>query len=164
MSDTLFDDESEFALSQFDLESFLRQEEQLGNLPYPRSIHIDDAEDFSFRKKQNDDRFQRPASTDDVERTRIMSFPASTVKNTNWGINTYDSWGRWRNSYVQKHGQHSSEQYSLVPPLTSELTAAEVDFWLSRFVVEVSDAIKEINILYYLGDKHFKRKNNFVVN
>jgi hypothetical protein len=102
MSDTLFDDESEFALSQFDLESFLRQEEQLGNLPYPRSIHIDDTEDFSLRKKQNDDRFQRPASTDDVERTRIMSFPASTVKNTNWGINTYDSWGRWRNSYVQK--------------------------------------------------------------
>jgi len=42
---------------------------------------------------------------------------------------------------VLKHGQPSSEIFSLVPPLTAELTAAEVDFWLCKFVVEVGALI-----------------------
>jgi len=81
MSDTLFDVESDFVLSQLHLESFLRREERLGNF-----IHIDDTEYF-FNKKQNDDRFQRAVSTDDAERTRTMSF-RPTLNNPKWGINT----------------------------------------------------------------------------
>jgi len=81
MSDTLFDVESDFVLSQLHLESFLRREERLGNF-----IHIDDTEYF-FNKKQNDDRFQRAVSTDDAERTRTMSF-RPTLNNPNRGINT----------------------------------------------------------------------------
>ncbi|CAC5392748.1 unnamed protein product [Mytilus coruscus] len=67
----------------------------------------------------------------------LKSFLANTVKNTNWGINTYDAWGRWRNEYVRTNGSSSSEQYTLVPPLNSELSAEELDFWLTKFVVEV---------------------------
>ena len=80
-SDTLFDAESDFALSQLHLENFLRREERLGYF-----IHIDDTE-YVFNKKQNDDRFQRVVSTDHAERTRTMSF-RPTLNNTNWGINT----------------------------------------------------------------------------
>jgi len=70
------------------------------------------------------------------------------VKNTNWAVNTFDQWGNWRNNYVLKHGQPSSEIFSLVPPLTAELTAAEVDFWLCKFVVEVGALILSQSILY----------------
>lgn len=136
MGDSLFDVETDFALSQFNLSKFLEDEDKRGHLPY--SLDLDDTEDFSLTSKQTNERFGRPATTDEVQHTMLKSFPANTVKNTNWGINTYDAWGRWRNEYVRTNGSSSSEQYTFVPPLNSELSAEELDFWLTKFVVEVS--------------------------
>ena len=49
----------------------------------------------------------------------------------------FDAWACHRNSLVAQKGTQSSEKYVLVPPLSAEISADALDFWLSIFVCEV---------------------------
>lgn len=50
MSGKLFNIETDFALSQFDLNSFLAEEELRGNLPHNTSTDLDDSEHFNLTR------------------------------------------------------------------------------------------------------------------
>lgn len=60
-------------------------------------------------------------------------------KNTGWGINTFDAWRHWRNESIAEQGQESiEEKFTRVPSLNSHLSGEELNFWLTKFVIEVS--------------------------
>ena len=88
-------------------------------------------------------RFQRSTTDDDYVRSRISGLMESSQvnrgnKNTGWGINTFDAWRQWRNESVAEPGQESIEKFTRVPPLNSHLNGEELNFWLTRFIIEVS--------------------------
>ena len=57
----------------------------------------------------------------------------NTVKATSWAVNVFSEWREARNNQPVIPG----ERFTVVPPLTAFITDEQLDFWLSRFVVEV---------------------------
>ncbi|CAG2240373.1 unnamed protein product [Mytilus edulis] len=78
MGDSLFDVETDFALSKFNLSKFLEDEDKRGHLPY--SLYLDDTEDFSLTSKQTNERLDRPATTDEIKRQDGTEYPADSLR------------------------------------------------------------------------------------
>lgn len=126
-----FDLESDLVLSQFDMTQIIKNDEDLFECKFSQ-IPTESA-----NMPESDDRFS-VTNESDIKQLREASIPKNTRKNTNWGVNVWDAWGRWRNERTLLDGLKESTPYSLVPPLSVDLCAAELNFWMCRFIAEVS--------------------------
>jgi hypothetical protein len=69
----------------------------------------------------------------EVQKVREDTVPENTKKHTLWSTNAYKQWA-WNNEFVDF--RHESKAFSLVPGLKN-LTINEMNYWLSRFAVEI---------------------------
>ncbi|XP_050409452.1 zinc finger MYM-type protein 3 [Patella vulgata] len=99
-------------------------------------IPLDDIEDFNLTKEQEKNRFAKPVSGSYIETMQESRIPTETKRNTRWCVKVYDSWALQRNSSVTSNGVQESEKYCFVAPLSSEITAECLDYWMCRFVCE----------------------------
>ena len=94
-------------------------------------------EDFKLTKEQEKSRFAAPVDQEELREIQKSRVPKNTQRATNWGVSVWDSWGRNRNTGAVDTGVASSDLFTLVPALSSDIEHNELCFWLCRFVVEV---------------------------
>ena len=85
-----------------------------------------------------------PIKTDkEVEESRTSGIPLKTVQDTKYCIGLWESWACFR----------ADENGDTIGPIES-LSREELQYWLSRFILEVSKAIRPASqfsiIVYYL--------------
>ncbi|XP_053389690.1 uncharacterized protein LOC128552672 [Mercenaria mercenaria] len=139
-----FDIETDFVLSQFNLDNVLDMDVKSGlidrtsNFPYSQTIGDVNVEANKTETSNcNGKRFNFEAKSSDVKKLQAFSTPLNTQRNTRWGVNTLDDWGKWRNDRTIATGLKESAPYVLVPPLTVGIGAAELCHWMCRFILEV---------------------------
>ena len=71
------------------------------------------------------------ATTDKIEYARKISVPETTLKDTLWCINQWNSWTRWKNSLT------SDGQFLAIPSPITSLTREQLAEFLEKFVLEV---------------------------
>ena len=80
------------------------------------------------KKAKLDSRFRSPPKRETMEEICKGFVPANTKKATGWAIGVFNSWWAERN-------QRSEEKCPA--QLLEKPTVKELNYWLSRFVVEV---------------------------
>ncbi len=73
-------------------------------------------------------RFSAPKSDGEVQAARQSAVPKNTAKNTSWSVNV---WRQWRTQRMQIRGSTLD-----CPPHLLICNVHELDYWLSRFVLE----------------------------
>ena len=71
----------------------------------------------------------------DVQNARESTVPKNAKRHTRWNSNCYNKWSKARNIEFQNFEPEDS-RFPFVPKL-EEITFDEMNYWLSRFVVEV---------------------------
>ena len=82
-------------------------------------------------KSESEPRFSAPLSSAELQKKLYDRIPKPTRKNTKWAIGDWDEWIKHR-SFIMETSLESV-------PLPTDLSRAklsDVDFWLSRFIVE----------------------------
>ena len=74
--------------------------------------------------------YSSPKSTEAVNAAKSGSIPAKTKEQTEWAVRTWKEWALCRNSRLLSGEQPFS-------PTFTELSVPEMNFWLSKFVLEV---------------------------
>ena len=114
----------------------------------------------SVDEKSNKKRFEVCANQNDFSDIRETRIPKTTQSNTKWAAKVWNDWAENRNSIGVSVSQHDR-----VPIDFSEVSAAELNFWLQYFYVEVRkrDGEKYIpNTLYQLACGLLRHlRNNF---
>ncbi|XP_066288310.1 uncharacterized protein [Branchiostoma lanceolatum] len=82
-------------------------------------------------------RFAAPISASAIEEKVQARIPEKTKAATRWGKTVWDCWALSRNSQRTVGDINPQDQYHIVPTSLQTTTAAEMNFWLSRFVFEV---------------------------
>ena len=107
---------------------------------------------------KGDGRFEKPTTSDEIRRRGKESIPLKTKRNTAWAVNVYRSWAEYRNNQIET----VDDEYSSVPLSFETMTVKEVDFWLTRFILEarrVDGKPYPANTLYNIATglmRHFK--------
>ena len=74
-------------------------------------------------------RFGRPVTESQITATQKASVPFNTKKNTNWGVNVWKDWSKYREQTCSAPEEH--------PPHILTCQVSELNNWLCRFVLEV---------------------------
>jgi hypothetical protein len=103
-------------------------------------------------------RFEKPITEEEIKQRETDRIPKKTRQNTAWAVNVYRAWAEHRNSRIET----VRDEYSSVP-LSFEITSVrEVDYWLTRFVLEARRADGKpypANTLYKIATgllRHFR--------
>ncbi len=75
-------------------------------------------------------RFTAPKSDSEVKAAKENAVPKSTAKSTSWAVNI---WREWRSHRMQACGSHLA-----CPPHLLLCRDHELDYWLTRFILEVT--------------------------
>ena len=81
----------------------------------------------------NKGRFSKQFFDEELKDKLMEGIPKKTKYNNNWSVNIWREWARQRN----KLPETAQEKYQKVPEKLEKVTFAELEFWLSRFIVEV---------------------------
>lgn len=108
-------------------------------------------------KDQKDLRHEKPVTNAEIRRGEKERVPVRTRKNTAWAVRVYQAWSQHRNARIETlDGEYSSD------PLSFEMTSVEeVDYWLTRFILETRRANGNpypVNTLYNISTgllRHF---------
>ena len=98
----------------------------LADLPPPQQYHVQENADAASSLPQRPTRFAAPVSEEDLLKKITGSIPKATRKSTAWATTTWKDWATNR--------QTAGNEF---PPKLSEITNERLNYWLSRFVVEV---------------------------
>ena len=107
---------------------------------------------------KGDSRFEKPTTSEEIWRREKERIPVKTKRNTAWAVNVYRSWAEHRNNQIET----LDDEYSSVPVSFDMMTVKEVDFWLTRFILEarrVDGKPYPANTLYSIATglmRHFK--------
>jgi len=73
---------------------------------------------------------------DEVEQlVRENTVPQDTKKHTAWSNNAYKEWSQARQNEFRDF-EPENKEFPSVPPIT-EITVEEINYWLSKFAMEV---------------------------
>ena len=78
-------------------------------------------------------RFKRFVYTEDIRKLQAAGQPKNTKKDTSWSVGAYNAWRVNRNQSATP-----SPGVGEVPILSSEISTADLNYWLSHFVLEVN--------------------------
>ncbi|XP_070554321.1 zinc finger MYM-type protein 2-like [Ptychodera flava] len=99
-------------------------------------IDIDDKEDFQLTEVQKEFRFHPPVDQETVEHYQKSRIPDNTAKMNRWGVTTWNEWMAQRNVFSENEASRTGKPAEYVPPLTEGIQAQELNYWLSKFVIE----------------------------
>ncbi|KAK3741563.1 hypothetical protein QZH41_002934 [Actinostola sp. cb2023] len=74
-------------------------------------------------------------SLKDMEETRENRVPVNTKRHTLWSSNAYKQWAEERNREFEDFNPENIKFPSV--PMLKDITVKEIDYWFSRFVLEV---------------------------
>ncbi|XP_063442151.1 uncharacterized protein LOC134722460 [Mytilus trossulus] len=80
----------------------------------------------------NNNRFSNPVSTTEFEKRISDRIPAKTKSSTNWSVNVWQTWAENRNC----NPITATEHYTCVPVEIQSADLPQIDFWMSRFIME----------------------------
>lgn len=84
-------------------------------------------------------RYPKIVNQEDVEKAQKSGKAKNTLKDTAWSVKVWNDWWASRNDRVSKTSSTStSTSTGFVPELTGDIDNKSLDFWLSRFVMEVN--------------------------
>ncbi len=115
------EDELDTILSHFDCDKFLAQL----NDPKPDSIFLESL-------NQPTSRFATPVSDSELQEAKLSSVPKNTDKSTSWAVNIWKEWSAHRHKTCVSHSEWPTHLMITLP--------RELDYWLSKFVLEARKA------------------------
>ena len=77
-------------------------------------------------------RFGQVATESELNRRKVERIPENTRRSTKWAVKVWQKWAEFRQDTIET----MMGMYKTIRSL-SECTPVELDFWLSRFIVEV---------------------------
>ena len=77
--------------------------------------------------------FKKPVTTNDIEQREYDRIPKKTWQSTAWSVNVYCTWARHRNNQIDT----LQDDYQSVPVDFQTSTVEEINYWLTRFILEV---------------------------
>ena len=83
-----------------------------------------------FSDKKN--RFSNPVSSTEFKKRISDRIPAKTKSSTNWSLNVRQTWAENRNC----NPITATEHYTCVPVDMKSADLQQMDFWVSRFIME----------------------------
>ena len=81
-------------------------------------------------------RFEKPTAVNEIEQRERERIPLKTRQSTSWSVNVYQAWAEHRNSQIET----LRDEYTSVPLNFQATTVEEVNYWLTRFILEVMRA------------------------
>jgi hypothetical protein len=94
-----------------------------------------DLDDFKAEKPK---RFAEPVSEKELIDIQESGKAKNTVKDTTWALKVFNDWKSERNMKAMKEsGSSNSSQGKFVVGLNESVSKEDLNYWLSRFVVEV---------------------------
>ena len=77
--------------------------------------------------------FQKPTTVNEIEQRERDRIPKKTRQSTAWSVNVYGVWAEYRNTQIETLG----DEYRSVPVDLGTTPVEEVNYWLTRFILEV---------------------------
>ena len=96
------------------------------------SERIDISKYLGKEKGKEDFRFEKPATNAEIWRREKERIPQKSRKNTAWAVNVYRAWAEHRTRRIET----LDDEYSSVPLNFETTSVKEVNYWLTRFVLE----------------------------
>ncbi|CAC5395894.1 unnamed protein product [Mytilus coruscus] len=87
---------------------------------------------FSNRNAAASSRFAEPVLLEELEQRISDRIPTKTKQSTSWSMNVWKGWAENRNC----NPMTGFEEFTCVPVDPETATIKELDFWLSRFIME----------------------------
>ena len=78
-------------------------------------------------------RFKEPVTTNEIEQREKDRIPKKTRQSTAWSVNVYRAWATHRNDQIDT----LQDDYPSVPVDLKTSTAEEINYWMTRFILEV---------------------------
>jgi hypothetical protein len=141
----MMEDELDAILSQIDPEQLLSLESATFNLlndgstPSSSATPLNISVQGSPRSNQphptsgaGSSRFQTLTTDDDVEEAKKKAIPKNTDKNTSWAVNVWKQWSAHRRQVCASYSDWPTHLMIAVP--------SELNYWLSKFVLEARKA------------------------
>ncbi|CAG2247963.1 unnamed protein product [Mytilus edulis] len=85
-----------------------------------------------FSNQNATSRFAEPVLTEELEQRINDRIPTRTKQSTSWSMNVWRGWAENRNC----NPMTGFEEFTCVPVDPETATVKELDFWLSRFIME----------------------------
>ena len=82
----------------------------------------------------NSARFQKPTTVNKFEQRERDRIPKKTRESTAWSVNVHRAWDEYRNTHINTLG----DEYRFVAVDLGTIPVEEVNYWLTRFVLEVT--------------------------
>lgn len=106
----------------------------------------EDSQDFQVKKpvaSRSSSRFGRIVGEADIERVQKSGKAKNTIKDTAWSIKVWNDWRLYRNDLTVKNPSSypagcSSKGFDLVPEIKADISHKHLNYWLSRFVLEIN--------------------------
>ena len=89
-----------------------------------------------LKGEEDDKRLQHLVTEVEIEKREKEQIPKKTCEITGWAVNCYWAWARSRNRKIDVF----KEQYPFVPCELSKTGPDEVNYWLTRFILEIMKA------------------------
>ena len=77
-------------------------------------------------------RFEKPTTNEQIQQRERDRIPNKTRQNISWAVNVYRAWSEYRNTKIET----AVDEYSSVPLNFETTSVKEVDYWLTRFILE----------------------------
>ena len=81
-------------------------------------------------------RFEKPTTMNEIEQRERERIPLKTRQSSSWSVNIYQAWTEQRNRQVQT----LQDEYTSVPFKFQAATVEEINYCLTRFILEVMRA------------------------
>ena len=78
-------------------------------------------------------RFQKPTTVNEMEQRERDRIKKKTRQRTAWSVNFYRAWDEYRNTKIKI----LEDEYRSVPVDLGTTLVEEVNYWLTRFILEV---------------------------
>ena len=89
-----------------------------------------------LKDEEDDKRLQHLVTEVEIEKREKERIPKKTRESTGWAVNCYRAWARSRNRKIDVF----KEKYPFVPCELSKTSPDEVNYWLTRFILEIMKA------------------------
>ena len=80
--------------------------------------------------------FEKSTTVNEIEQRERERIPLKTWQSTSWSVNVYQAWAEHRNSQIET----LQDEYMSVPLNFQVATVEEINYWLTRFILEVMKA------------------------
>ena len=125
-------------------------------------IYISNDTEYLGDKSDQRTRFEKPTTVNEIEQRERERIPLKTRQNASWSVNVYQAWAEHRNSQIET----LQDEYTSVPFNFQAATVEEINYWLTRFILEVMGADGKpypVNSLYSISTgllRHFRNDLN----